>query len=147
MQRRGATRGRGAIHVGAGAEEELDARELTLASGVVKGCTARAPAPSSESGAGPAQERRAQLVEVAPLRCRARAAHELHLLETLVVRRALIVGVPPSTHLAPPPRSPIADEGPPALRPRNPIFRRGRGLPVQRALMTRGRVVDARPRR
>ena len=74
MQRRGATRGRGAIHVGAGAEEELDARELTLASGVVKGgVPARAPGAILESGAGPAQERRAQLVEVAPLRCRARA--------------------------------------------------------------------------
>ena len=53
MQRRGATRGRGAIHVGAGAEEELDAREMTLASGVVKGVYPLAPpAPSSRAAPG-----------------------------------------------------------------------------------------------
>ena len=99
-RRRGAGARRG-VHGGAAAQEEGDALGVALARGVVqRGVPAVAARAVRVRELGAAREERAEFFEVAALRRRARAAHELHLLEALVVGRALVVGVAAAAHPA-----------------------------------------------
>ena len=101
MQRRGAPRPRARVRVRARRQQRAHALRVALARGVVQ---RRVPAVAADAvvraDVRSPVKHGAELVDVAALRRDAGAAHELDLLEALVVGGALVVGVPAATHRA-----------------------------------------------